>query len=115
MQSLKQIADSGGFAISKPGAEAYVKAIQDAEDDLKKIDAHLHRIQEEVRLGTSPDAQAMAKYNLENAIGGPGTIGLVPAIDQLKTALREAKEAMQKAAENYDRVEQEIEQTHRSY
>jgi hypothetical protein len=105
MRGLKQAAESGSFAISKDGAEAYVKAIERAELDLNDLDNKLFMLQQETKLGTSPDAQAMSRYNMESATGGGGTAGIVPAIEQLKVALADAKLAMQKAIENYGRVD----------
>ncbi|WP_246018570.1 hypothetical protein [Saccharothrix australiensis] len=105
MQGLKQAAESGSFAISKSGAEAYIKAIDDAEFELNTIDVQLNMLQQPTKLGTSPDAQAMSSYNLESANGGGGTTGVVPAIKQLRAALVDARAALQKAVDNYREVD----------
>lgn len=105
MQGLKQAAESGSFAISESGAQAYIKAIDDAHSELRRIEVNLHSLKQETKLGTSPDAKAMSRYNLESATGGAGTTGIVPAIEQLKTALTDARAAMQKAVENYRAVD----------
>ncbi|MBP2339616.1 uncharacterized protein YukE [Saccharothrix coeruleofusca] len=105
MRGLKQAAESGSFAISESGAQAYIKAIEDAQQDLRKLNNHLNDLQQETKLGTSPDAKAMSRYNIESAKGGPGTTGIVPAIEQLRTALEDARLAMQKAVENYRAVD----------
>ncbi|MDQ2582781.1 MULTISPECIES: hypothetical protein [Saccharothrix] len=105
MQGLKAAADSGSFAISKAGAEAYVNAIQKAQDELVSLEMDLVYLRQETKLGTSPDGQRMAQYNMDGALGGPGTTGIVPAIEQLKTALEEARLAMVKAVENYGQVD----------
>ncbi|MFI9813023.1 hypothetical protein [Saccharothrix variisporea] len=105
MRGLKQAAESGSFAISKEGAEAYVKAIESAQRDLRDLESKMYVLQQETQLGTSPDAQAMSRYNLESANGGAGTTGIVPAITQLKSALEDAKVAVQKAIENYNQVD----------
>jgi chaperonin cofactor prefoldin len=101
MQSLKQSAESGNFAISRAGAEAYIKAIDDAQFSLNDLDTKIAVVRQETKLGTSPDGQALSRYNLEGAVGGAGTAGIIPAIEQLKAALEEAKTAMVKAVENY--------------
>ncbi|WP_245554559.1 hypothetical protein [Actinosynnema mirum] len=106
--SLAQLASSGGFAISRTGAEHYIKAIDEALVDLRSLRRALDDVQQETKLGTSPDAIAMSKYNLENATGGSGTIGVVPAIQQLTEALTEARTAMEKAVENYKEVESDV-------
>lgn len=106
MQGLKQAAESGGFAISAAGAEAYVKAIEAAQKDLRQMDQHMIFLQQPTKLGTSPDGQALSSYNLESAVGGSGTTGIVPAMDQLKTALEDARLAMQKAVENYRDIDE---------
>ncbi len=105
MQGLKQAAESGSFAISQSGAEAYIKAIEDAEFELNTLGVELYKLQQDTKLGTSPDAQAMSRYNVESAKGGGGTTGIVPAIEQLKTALLDAKAALRKAIENYRQVD----------
>ncbi|GAA0227414.1 hypothetical protein GCM10010492_27140 [Saccharothrix mutabilis subsp. mutabilis] len=105
MRGLKQAAESGSFAISKEGAEAYVKAIEDAQKELRQLDKYNVQLSQETKLGTSPDAQAMSRYNAESANGGAGTTGIVPALNQLKMALEDAKLAMKKAIENYDQVD----------
>lgn len=105
MRGLKQAAESGSFAISKEGAEAYVKAIEDAETELNTLDGKIAVLRQETKLGTSPDAQAMSRYNMESASGGSGTTGIVPAIEQLKAALADAKAAMKKAIDNYGQVD----------
>lgn len=105
MQGLKQAAESGSFAISQSGAEAYLKTIGDAQRDLQKLDRNIFVLANETQLGTSPDGQAMARYNAESANGGGGTTGIVPALNQLKAALEEARLAVQKAVENYREVD----------
>ncbi|MEJ2855326.1 MULTISPECIES: hypothetical protein [unclassified Saccharothrix] len=105
MQGLKQAAESGSFAISQAGAEAYLKAIEDAEFELNALSRQLNTVSQETKLGTSPDAQAMSRYNLESANGGGGTTGIIPAIKQLREALVDAKAAVQKAIENYRQVD----------
>ncbi|ROP39637.1 hypothetical protein [Saccharothrix texasensis] len=105
MNGLKQAAQSGSFAISQEGAQAYLKAIDDAQQELMKVDAKVYLLGERTKLGTSPDAQQMSAYNQESANGGAGTTGIIPAINQLKTALEDAKTAMRQAVENYSRVD----------
>jgi hypothetical protein len=105
MIGLKQAAESGSFAISRDGAQAYLAAIQRAHDELVTLDFDAYELQQETKLGTSPDAVAMARYNRESATGGAGTIGIVPAIQQLRTALEEARLALEKAVENYGNVD----------
>lgn len=105
MVGLKQAAESGSFAISEAGAQAYVKAIERAQLDLADLDTKVAVLRQETKLGTSPDAQAMARYNMDGALGGAGTAGIIPAIEQLKAALEEARLAVQKAVENYREVD----------
>jgi hypothetical protein len=105
MQGLKQAAESGSFAIDQAGAEAYIKAIEAAQDDLRTLDQQLFEVQQETKLGTSPDGLTMARYNQEGAVGGGGTLGLVPAVEQLKQALEDARLAMLQAVRNYQAVD----------
>ncbi|MFE2753730.1 hypothetical protein ACFXGA_17220 [Actinosynnema sp. NPDC059335] len=115
MVGLKQAAESGSFAISEEGAQAYLKAIEAAQKDLRKMDADLALLRQETKLGTSPDGTAMARYNQESAEGGAGTTGIVPAVDQLKAALEEARLALQKAIENYREVDDSNAGTYKRY
>ena len=60
-------------------------------------------------------ANALASYNRERVEGGAGTTGIVPAIDQLKSALEEARLALQKAIENYREVDDSNASTYKRY
>ncbi|WP_285747461.1 hypothetical protein [Lentzea sp. NBRC 105346] len=104
-KQLSAAASSGGFKVSKEGAQAYISALQKAIDDVRGMDLDLLEIQQETKLGTSPDGQTLSRYNNETALGGAGTAGLVPAIDQLKTALDDAKAAMEAVLRNYENVD----------
>lgn len=115
MVGLKQAAESGSFAISQDGAKAYLKAIDDAQQELRKIEADVASLRQDVKLGTSPDAIALTRYNREGVEGGAGTTGIVPAIDQLKSALEEARQALQKAIENYREVDDASAGTYNRY
>ncbi|MER5264431.1 hypothetical protein ABTZ99_20395 [Actinosynnema sp. NPDC002837] len=115
MVGLKQAAESGSFAISQEGAEAYLKAIDSAITDLNKMDREINRLRQETKLGTSPDGTAMARYNQESVEGGAGTSGIVPAVEQLRSALNEAREALQKAIENYREVDSSNASTYQRY
>ncbi|MFI9006996.1 hypothetical protein ACIGNX_07170 [Actinosynnema sp. NPDC053489] len=115
MVGLKQAAESGSFAISESGAQEYLKAIDNALQDLRKMDRQIGRLGQETKLGTSPDGTAMARYNQESVEGGAGTTGIVPAIEQLRSALTEAREALQKAIENYREVDSSNASTYQRY
>ncbi|MFE9744588.1 hypothetical protein ACFYOT_06760 [Saccharothrix saharensis] len=115
MVGLKQAAESGSFAISQDGAQEYLKAIDAAQKDLRKMDGDVALLRQDVKLGTSPDGTAMARYNKESVEGGAGTSGIVPAIDQLKVALEEARIALQKAIENYREVDDSNAGTYKRY
>ncbi len=105
MVGLKQAAQSGSFAISQDGAQAYINAIEAAQQDLQKAELKAYALTERTRLGTSPDAEAMSNYNLESANGGAGTSGIIPALEQLKAALEDAKAALREAVKNYGNVD----------
>jgi uncharacterized protein YukE len=115
MVGLKQAAESGSFAISQEGADAYLKAINSAQRDLSRLETQIARVRQETKLGTSPDGTAMARYNQESADGGDGTTGIVPAIEQLQSALEEAAAALQKAIENYREVDDSNASTYKRY
>lgn len=115
MVGLKQAAESGSFAISVDGAQAYLKAIDSALMDLNKMQSQLGRLRQETKLGTSPDGTAMASYNRESVEGGAGTTGIIPAVEQLRSALEEAREALQKAIENYREVDSSNASTYQRY
>ncbi|MFF5095059.1 MULTISPECIES: hypothetical protein [Actinosynnema] len=106
MTSLKQSAASGGFAITESGADAYIQAIDNALTSLADTMFTTQTLAQETQLGTSPDGIAMSRYNLESANGGPGTVGIIPALRELITALTEAREAMEQAKRNYQEVDE---------
>ncbi|MFD0199431.1 MULTISPECIES: hypothetical protein [Saccharothrix] len=115
MVGLKQAAESGSFAISQDGAQAYLKAIDNAQQDLRRMDLQINKLRQETKLGSSPDGVAMARYNQESVEGGAGTTGIVPAVEQLKSALEEARAALQKAIENYREVDGSNASTYKRY
>lgn len=115
MVGLKQAAESGSFAISEDGAQAYLKAIESAEKDLRKLDLEMQSLEQDTKLGTSPDAVAITRYNREGVQGGAGTTGIIPAIKQLRSALNEARQALQKAIENYREVDSSNASTYKRY
>lgn len=115
MVGLKQAAESGSFAISAEGAQAYIKAIDSAQKDLRKLDQDIYALANETKLGTSPDGQSMTRYNAESANGGAGTTGIVPAVNELKAALEEARLALQKAIENYQEVDNSNATSYKGY
>ncbi|ACU39893.1 hypothetical protein Amir_6086 [Actinosynnema mirum DSM 43827] len=63
MAGFRQAAESGGFAISSDGAQAYLDAIDEALRSLNDTKGNLYKINQKVRLGTSPDAQAMSLFH----------------------------------------------------
>jgi hypothetical protein len=115
MQGIKRMAESGGFAISQEGADQYLKAIREALLDLQDMESELMEVQQQTKLGTSPDATAMSRYNRENAMGGGGTLGIVPAVEQLRAALKDAEAAMVKAVQNYRSADEGSQNAFRGY
>ncbi len=115
MVGLKQAAESGSFAISQDGAQAYIKAIEDAQMQLAEVDLDILDLVNKPKLGTSPDGKSLSEYNLENVNGGAGTTGIIKAIDDLKAALEEARLAMQKAVENYREIDGSAAGTYQRY
>lgn len=105
MRGLKDAASSGGFKVSHDGAKAYVAAIQRAVDDVNDMEQDLREVVQETKLGTSPDGKTLSRYNQEGALGGAGTTGIVPAIEQLKTALEDALTAMKTILQTYENVD----------
>ncbi|MGW6449401.1 hypothetical protein [Lentzea sp. NPDC055074] len=105
MRGLKDAASSGGFTVNPEGAKAYVAAIQRALDDVFAMEQDLVDVVQETKLGTSPDGKTLSKYNQEGAMGGAGTTGIVPAIEQLRTALDDALAAMKTVLQTYENVE----------
>jgi hypothetical protein len=83
-----------------------VKAIEAMQFELNTLDRNMYLLEQPTKLGTSPDGQALSKYNIESAVGGTGTTGIRPAVNQLKAALEDARLAMQKAVENYRTIDE---------
>lgn len=106
MKSLKEAASSGGFKVSKEGAQAYINAIAAAADELDTMEADVVELGQQTRLGTSPDGQEMTRYNAESVNGGAGTLGIFPAIQALRAALDDAKAAMESVLATYTAVDE---------
>lgn len=105
MRGLKDAASSGGFKVNREGTQAYVNAIQRALDDVNAMEQDLIEVRRETKLGTSPDGRTLSLYNKEGALGGAGTTGIVPAIEQLKVALEDALAAMKTILQTYENVD----------
>ncbi|GGN18723.1 hypothetical protein GCM10011609_69750 [Lentzea pudingi] len=105
MRGLKDAASSGGFKVSREGTQAYIAAIQRASDDVSAMEQDLMEVRRETKLGTSPDGRTLSRYNQEGAMGGVGTTGIVPAIEQLRAALDDALAAMKTILQTYENVD----------
>src|SRR5689334_24904442 len=70
VQPFVQAANSGGFGISPNAGKALLDAISKCQDGLDLANVDLQKIQQDTKLGTSPDAMVMTAFNKQVAAGG---------------------------------------------
>jgi hypothetical protein len=99
IQPFLAAAQSGGFGISEEAGWALITAIRHCQDGLLTAKAELGRIQEATKLGNSPDAQAMTKFNLDVATGE--TNSAMATLDGLKTVLDQMERGVADAMREY--------------
>jgi hypothetical protein len=98
-------AASGAFGISPNAGEALLNAIHHCQDSLETATGDVDRIRQETRLGTSPDALVMTKFNKDVADGG--TNSAVIALTGLRDILTQAEVSVSEAMTNYRRTDEQ--------
>src|SRR5262249_37689895 len=93
VQPFVQAANSGGFGISERGADSLLKAINQCREGLNAARRDLNKLQQDTKLGTSPDAVVMTGFNREVAAGGSNSAvtslqGLAQVLDQMEAGVK---------------------------
>jgi hypothetical protein len=105
-QSLKpfiQAATSGAFGISPNAGQDLLNAIHHCQDGLDAARDEVSRIQQDTKLGTSPDALVMTEFNRQVARGD--TNSAVTALGDLREILAQAEGAVTEAMKHYRRID----------
>ncbi|HEV2777774.1 MAG TPA: hypothetical protein VGX25_00080 [Actinophytocola sp.] len=98
-------AQSGSFGISENAGQALLDAIHQCQDKLEWVQKNVDRIQQNTRLGTSPDAVAMARFNREVAAGDSNSA--TQALQDLQVLLAQMESGVAEAMRHYRRMDSE--------
>lgn len=95
IRPLITAAQSGTFGVSPAAGQELISAINRCRDGLDRSHHDLMQIQQDTKLGISPDGLAMTKFNSNVAQGGKDSAmnsiaGLREILDHMETAVREA-------------------------
>jgi hypothetical protein len=103
VQKLADAANSGGFAISENGADAYIKVFRDFEDALTGVQGKLHTAGQAPKLGGSDYAQSVASQTKLMATGDDQSFDA--ALTSLKDIVGTARQAFEKAKTMYTQID----------
>jgi ElaB/YqjD/DUF883 family membrane-anchored ribosome-binding protein len=91
IQPLVQSASSGGFGVSPEAGEALLDAIHKCRDRLNASRDKVSRIQQEAKLGTSPDAVVISRFTRQVGVdGATALLGLQEILVAAEAAVTEA-------------------------
>lgn len=105
VQPFVQAAQSGGFGISDSAGQAMLKAIHHCQDGLETAQYEIRMIQQNTKLGISPDALVMTKFNKEVAAGGSNSA--VTALESLREILTQMEAGVIEAMKHYHRTDED--------
>jgi hypothetical protein len=100
---LKNLAESGQFAVNEEGFQAYMKACDFFLDGCDRMIADLQILVGKARMGGSNYAKAVAVFNVKVADGEGDS--LLPNLMKMRDGVRQAREAMVIARKNYRETE----------
>jgi len=102
-QKLVAAAKSGGFKISKEGVEPLRKALADMSEELSALKTKTARLSEAPQLGDHPYGKTIAAHDQKGAAEATGSASVV--LDQFAQVVKDADEALARAAGLYKEVE----------
>lgn len=102
--SLAAVAGSGGFAVDAVTGERMRLSINDMIDKLDGRMRDISRLTQQARLGSLPEAQAVAALDAQVASGDAQSLDHV--LQAFRAALVQAEEAVRLGMANYAEVEQ---------
>jgi hypothetical protein len=102
--ALKNLAQSGGFAVNEEGFQAYIKACDYFLDGYPRMKNDLQILAQKAKMGSSEYAQAVADFNVKVAAGDAEA--MLPNLDLMRDGVIQAREAMVIARKNYRETEE---------
>ena len=102
-QKLVSAAKSGGFKITEKGVEPLRKALADMSEHLDALKAKTVHLSQAPQLGGHPYGKAVAAHDQKGASQSAGSASVV--LDQLAKVVKDADEALARAAGLYKGVE----------
>ncbi|NBH03658.1 hypothetical protein GTY80_10445 [Amycolatopsis sp. SID8362] len=100
---LKDLAESGQFAVNEEGFQAYIKACDFFIDGFDRMIFEVFKLANPAQMGGSDYAKAVAAFNVEVANGDPES--LIPNLELMRDGVKQAREAMVIARKNYRETE----------
>jgi hypothetical protein len=91
-----------GFQIEPEAAATLIQSCMKSLDELGSLQQHLASVGQAPKLGTTPGAKVVAPFTQQVATD---QLGIVPAIQNLTTTLKNMIQAYQKASTNYAETE----------
>ncbi|WP_410658495.1 hypothetical protein [Amycolatopsis sp. lyj-112] len=102
-QKLVSAAKNGGFKITEKGVEPLRKALADMSEHLDTLKAKTVHLSQAPQLGGHPYGKAVAAHDQKGASEAAGSASVV--LDQFATVVKDADEALARAAGLYKDVE----------
>jgi flagellar hook-basal body complex protein FliE len=106
MAGMVQAAASGQFAVDQGTGQQLMMSLSQMLDDVDKVLRKAKELDRNVNLGTLPEAVAVSQLDRQVAAGDPQS--LYEVLQQFKTSLEQAYEAVRQGMANYEQVETQI-------
>lgn len=106
MAGMIQAAASGQFAVDQGTGQQLMMSLSQMLDDVDKVLRKAKELDRNVNLGTMPEALAVSQLDRQVAAGDPQS--LYEVLQQFKTSLEQAYEAVRQGMANYEQVETQI-------
>ncbi|GAB3135392.1 hypothetical protein GCM10027258_07800 [Amycolatopsis stemonae] len=100
---LKDLAQSGQFAVNEEGFQAYMKACDFFLDGYDTMIREVQWLATKAEMGGSAYAKAIADFNVKVANGDEAS--LIPNLVKMRDGVQQAREAMVIARKNYRETE----------
>lgn len=107
--ALSKMAASGQFAVDPEGARKIAKAYQAMTDRLSTMRERLQLVSQAPKLGTGPYAKQVSEFTTKAASGDDQSFEA--ALDALESICATAAKAYERAAKNYDEMDESAKQT----
>jgi hypothetical protein len=94
-----------GFHLTPEAATALIAACDESIQILRDLDADLIIVREAPKLGKTKGAQAVSSFTQQ---AGSDAHGIAAAVDNLRATIEQMRQAYQRAAANYQAIEQQV-------